>query len=309
MFYYQAYGLTVASEMELPELAIYPEAAAPDVVIQWGQVERRPSSSWYESFDQAFVLSIAGVGYYEVRAGRTIIVESIQPDRRKTRVFLLGSAFGALLFQRGHIPLHGSALAFSNHAYLFTGQSGAGKSTLAHAFTRRGYALISDDVLATELDARGVAHVCSAYPQQKLWPASLEMFGSTGDGLETIWDGESKYRIPVAASFRAGRFPLKKLFRLSASPDIDKPLIREVSGAQKLQIVLDETYRSFFVAEMGLQSAYFRKITQIAQQLHIYELIRPLEGTHPDELVDLVLAQSNNMSKGNDHAIGRINEH
>ena len=54
---------------------------------------------------------------------------------------------GAILMQRKILPLHGSAIAIDGKAYAIVGDSGAGKSTLASAFLKRGYQLLSDDVI------------------------------------------------------------------------------------------------------------------------------------------------------------------
>jgi hypothetical protein len=65
-----------------------------------------------------------------------------------------GTVAALLLAWRGHIPLHGSAVAMDRGTVLLAGRSGAGKSTLCHALVERGGRLISDDlsVLVPSLD-------------------------------------------------------------------------------------------------------------------------------------------------------------
>ncbi|NEX18412.1 MAG: hypothetical protein C1943_17865 [Halochromatium sp.] len=90
---------------------------------------------------------IKDVARYRVQDGREILVDPLpDADPGDVRLWLLGTALGALLHQRGLLPLHVSALALSGGAYAFCGDSGAGKSTLAAALHRRGLALLTDDV-------------------------------------------------------------------------------------------------------------------------------------------------------------------
>ena len=89
------------------------------------------------------------VARYLVSGGCEIIIEPHPTATEKdVRLFLLGSAMGALLLQRGIWPLHGSAIAGRSGAALFVGVSGSGKSTLVGAFHQRGFQVLADDVCA-----------------------------------------------------------------------------------------------------------------------------------------------------------------
>ena len=73
------------------------------------------------------------------------------PDSN-VRLFLLGSAMGALLHQRGLLPLHTNAVEVGGRAFAFMGKSGAGKSTLAAWFHDRGFRIVADDVCVVGFD-------------------------------------------------------------------------------------------------------------------------------------------------------------
>ena len=92
----------------------------------------------YQSAPRQFLLKISRVARYLVSDGNEIIVDP-EPDADLSaiRLFLFGSAFGALLHQRGILPLHGSAIVTSRGAVVFAGVSGSGKSALACAFHRQ----------------------------------------------------------------------------------------------------------------------------------------------------------------------------
>jgi hypothetical protein len=87
------------------------------------------------------------VGRFLIKGGHEITFDlDAGADERDAVVYVLGSAFGILLHQRGHLVLHASAIAVGSGAVIFCGPSGAGKSTLAAALLRQGYPFIADDV-------------------------------------------------------------------------------------------------------------------------------------------------------------------
>lgn len=86
------------------------------------------------------LLKVDGVANYWVKEGREIVIEpGPAAEAGDVRVFLLGSAFGALLHQRGLPPFHAGAVAMEGKAVLLAGRSGVGKSTLAAELCRRGH--------------------------------------------------------------------------------------------------------------------------------------------------------------------------
>jgi len=66
------------------------------------------------------------------------------------RLYLLGSAWGALCYQRDLLVLHASAVRVDGRAVAFCGRPGMGKSTLAAWLAESGHALVSDDLARFE---------------------------------------------------------------------------------------------------------------------------------------------------------------
>jgi hypothetical protein len=135
---YRVFGLSVASEIKLPELDLSPGSSSPDVAISLGSIPEQEGEKpgQFTLAGSAGLLNIPGAGRYLVRSGREIVVE---PDstgsERHLRLYLLGSVFGAILHQRGLLPLHSNAMEVGGRAFAFTGPSGAGKSLWRPGFT------------------------------------------------------------------------------------------------------------------------------------------------------------------------------
>ena len=114
-FAYSAFGLAFDSEVELPDLR--PRAPGPaEVVIGLGEAPPRddamtePLPGLRVGADR-FVLDVPDCALIDVRDGRRMWVALAREEAaRDARAYILGSAVGALLLQRGRLPLHASAV-------------------------------------------------------------------------------------------------------------------------------------------------------------------------------------------------------
>lgn len=291
MYQYCAFGLGISSEVELPELLEANEYGVQmDVKIELGSIIRKETEQWFYGDDSNFYLWINDIVAFHIIDGKKIVIDPKTQDEGHIRLYLLGSAFGALLLQRGSLPLHGSALAIDGKAVVFSGRSGIGKSTLAHAFVKGGFPLLSDDVVAVDMLEGGVSIVHPAYPQQKLWYQSLEMYKIEGEGLQRIREGEEKYILPVKDVFLPESMKFAALVQLDVNDAVDECIIEELKGVNKLQAVMNETYRHFFAIEMGLQAYHFQLSSSIANLIRVIKVTRPSSGCAPDYLKNRILA-------------------
>ena len=131
-------------ELPIPELPIagQPADGAERAEIQ---IEASPPSEWPQlepgPHDTPFLqmargdlrLSIDDIGCFRITGGERIAWHRQHSgvSDQDISTFLLGSAVGALLIQRGIFVLHGNALEKDGKAIVCMGHSGAGKSTLA----------------------------------------------------------------------------------------------------------------------------------------------------------------------------------
>ena len=170
-YYYKAFGLVFESDLLLPELLSIP-AIIPDVKIRRGAVYATQLTGGFKKL----YLPIRGVSCFLIQNGNEIIYQKEKEGHEDSlRLFLLGSAMGALLQQRGLIVLHGNALSWNGEdCSIVVGDAGAGKSTLAAQSLRKGAQVLTDDVSAISLNAKGQILVMPAYPQLKLWQNAID---------------------------------------------------------------------------------------------------------------------------------------
>ncbi|WP_217597200.1 aldolase [Cohnella sp. GbtcB17] len=293
----RAFGLTILSELPLPEL---PEASADhietDVTVRIGdlsgvwQAFAEPGRTSSVTEDR-LLFRIEGTAIYEVRGGREIVVspeEKAQPD--KVRLYLLGTCMGALLQQRRILPLHGSAVLINGKVYAFIGDSGAGKSTMASCLLQRGYSLVSDDVIAVAGPNETVPYVMPAYPQQKLWQTSLDGLGIAGASFKPIIERVDKFAVPVTEAFNGSPVPLGGIFVLSRAETAEIE-ITDVPRFLGMAILQYHTFRKSLIEGFGLNEWHFRSAVALAGRVPLKKLGRPAEsvGFTANRMADRVL--------------------
>ncbi|MEX2461050.1 MAG: aldolase [Paenibacillaceae bacterium] len=292
---YKAFGLSMVSEIFLPELPQINQENVPiNVLIKKADLSqvwfnRDHKQDRYVASKNLFMFEVPDTAIFCIQDGESIIVSPLNgADEDKIRLYLLGTCMGALLMQRRILPLHGSAIAINGKAYAFVGDSGAGKSTLASAFLNKGYPLISDDVIAVTFTKNQIPVVMPAYPQQKLWQESLTEFGMETSGYQSIFQRETKYLVPVPSKFISEPLPLGAVFELSkiASEGIE---IQPIQGLVRLHTLFCQTFRSYLLAKFGLLEWHFNTTANISNKIELYQLRRPHSGFTASQLADLIL--------------------
>lgn len=291
---YKAFGLSITSEIHLPELSKASQSQAPaEVVIQKGDLTKK----WAEVSDpneffaikENFVMfKIDGVAIYSIQGGKRICVSPLEGSNEdQIRLFILGTCMGAILMQRKILPLHGSAIAIDGKAFAIAGSSGVGKSTLASEFLNRGYQLISDDLIPITFNEENVPIVTPGYPQQKLWKESLNQFGMETNNYRPLIDRATKFSIPVNKQFANEPLQLVSIFELVKIKD-EKINLLPINGLKCLRKLFKHTFRKSLLGRSGLMEWHFTTITNLASKIDIFQLQRPTSRFTAYELADVI---------------------
>lgn len=287
-----AYGLTIASELPLPEL-VAGEGRA-DVVIRLGQVERLPedvgrSGDYVRASADEATLFWENLGAFQVRQGREIIVEPAPGvDERQLRAFLLGSTLGVLLHQRGLLTLHASAVEIEGGAVAFIGWKGQGKSTTAAALHARGYRLLTDDIVALDMSDPAGPLAYPGFPQIKLRPDAASAVLGNADALPRLHPEINKLVHRADAAFTPAPLPLRAIFMLAEGPE---PAVEPVRTRDALLALVSHSYALRFINVAGISSAHFQQTERLAKQVPLSLLRRPDALERLPEALDLVEAQ------------------
>lgn len=292
---HKAYGLSIDTDVLLPELALASAEAVGNIDVEIRQASL-VAPEGYEALQQmgpflwasrtCLWLQVPGVVTFLVREGRQILFDPVAGvDEDSIRVFLLGSAIGALLMQRGLLVLHGNAVRIGDRCLICLGHSGAGKSTLATAFSLRGYEILADDVVPVTADGWVLPGIARA----KLWADSIAHLGIEAAGLKRIRPMLEKFSLPLERSPALEPIALGALYILDKHK-LASPTIETLQGVQRFEKLCEHNYRPRFIDAMGLQAQRFSLCAAVAGKVKVKQLMRSSSAFDVDSLVDRILA-------------------
>jgi hypothetical protein len=299
---YEAFGLKIMSEINLPEVKrAKSKLEGANVEIVLGDLSREWEEFGHEGKysvkDNTVIFCIKNTAIFSIEKGERVIVSPLEhADFNKIRLYILGTCMGIILMQKKILPLHGSAFVINGKAYAIVGNSGAGKSTLASTFMTSGYKLISDDVIPVSLSNNQKPIVHPSYPQQKLWEESVEKLCLPQNKYSPLFEREKKYAIPVEPYFyKFGSVPLAGIFELEKSKEEELIIEKVNDSLEKLPILYTHTFRNSVLNRLGLLKWHFSSTANIADHVEIYKVRRPISRFTPFNIQSLIL---NEIRKG-----------
>ena len=291
VFRYRLLDCTVASEIACPEL---PEAdGEADIRIRLGAVPERLSGASEEKLCFSAVpgealVSLPGIGRFQVRRGEEIVIEpaaEVAPDQ--LRVFLLNLVFGVLLLQRGELVLHAAVVECGDGCIALAGESGAGKSTIAAALHARGLRVLSDEFcLIRNLPGLGPS-VIPGPPYLQVWADALHQLGHDPARLQPVRAGLGKHLLPLGGGHANRALPLRTVHVLSPWNG-DAAQSEALSGPDRMDAFIRNTYRFEFLRPMGLAARHFGQVLQLAEAVPAMRLRRPGSWRGMEQILELL---------------------
>jgi hypothetical protein len=296
MYNYWAYGLTIRSDVEFPELLPLFANEIHDIEIVVGVIPKHShenlgdeKKSIYIS-NEEYKLTIDGVATYWAEKGIKIIIQPQElSDINKVRLFCLSNVFAALLNQRRIIPMHAAALLVNNLLVLICGQSGAGKSTLLAALAAHGFTVFSDDVCVPVAVSNDEVLMYASYPMMKFWTNTIERFPYLGEPDLQLRPDVNKYGFYFHEKFdKIPKQPVAVFF-LEKSETSFQVEMMEVKGYQMFQHLESNAYRGEYLSATDLRQEHFSLFSKLANQLSGFVVKRPADIDSIDCITNLVV--------------------
>jgi hypothetical protein len=280
------------SSLDLPELVPVAGDADADVQIELGTVsDPGGGQEGLVSVDGALLLVVPGVARYRIENGARIVVDPLPgAPAANVRLFLFGSAFGALLHQRGLLPLHANAIEIERKAVVFMGTSGEGKSTLAAWFHDRGYRIVADDVCVVRVRTDGRVYTAPGQQRLRLWKESLVATGRDSSAYERSFAGRDdieKFDVPLDPDRRlTEECEVACIYVLGQAETF---AIHRLSGLHVVEAIFAHTYRGHYVHDAGSQRWHWDSAISLAHSIPVFRIDRPRDLALMDEQGGLIL--------------------
>ena len=289
---YSLYGLNISSSlpcMDLPagngkvDVAIHCKPI-PNLTVNWKQ-----EGVCYKSAPGKYLLTLKGIATYFVSNGNEITIEKdSNAEDNAVRLFLFNPVFGALLMQRGILPLQGSGIIYNGECISFLGKSSAGKSIIAAAFRKRGYQVITDTICAVSLTENNKPVISPGYPYLMLWQNGLKKLDEACRNLKAARKGLQKYLLPLNKSFSNKPAPINRVYVLMPHNKNEYEIIKH-KGHKKIFALRNNIYHKNLINGMDNKVEYFKRIAAIAECIPLNKVRFPIEKTSsPERLAEFI---------------------
>jgi hypothetical protein len=203
--------------------------------------------------------------------------------------YLLGPVLGLLLRLRGVTCLHASAVAIRGNAIAFVGNAGAGKSTTAAGMGCRGYAVLSDDIVALS-EVNETFRVMPAYPYLSLWPESVNMLYGSPDALPRLpgdWDKRYLAGGTGGVHFEESALQLGAIYILGERTGDPAPHVESMPAQQSLISLVANTYATSTL-DSEMRAMEFAVLGRLVSTVPIRRIHAHEDPLRIDELCRLI---------------------
>lgn len=240
---------------------------------------RETMSSVFEHSAKRSLIRIYGVADFEISDGCNIRVwPAADATQKDVEIFLCGPAWATLCHQRGMLPLHASGIVVGEGIAAFAGHSGAGKSTTAATLSALDYELVADDILPISLNQDSLPGAAPFLRRLKLKGETISELGfMPTESVSERLDKEKQFVYPKLAADDTWR-TLERLYLLEVDPTEPRTSIEQLTGADAVRALVDQTYHFSFILNAGSFRDHLALCAQIASKIPVYRLRRPLRG-------------------------------
>jgi hypothetical protein len=283
MWQYRIAGLNVASEVELPG-AVHREldGTAPAIQVRLGEVPRAlanasPSGPVWQRCGERFLLRVPGIARFMMTGGGLLEFELEDGvAKEEATAFLLSSALGILLHQRGGMVLHASSVEVGGVAVAFCGPSGAGKSTIAAALARAGYRPVTDDIGAVSFDEQRRPRMLPDGRQLKLWSDAIHSLNLAHLRGDAVRGALKKYYVEPETPPRLDPIRLAAIYELIEARPPTPSGITPLSRVETAVALRRNAYRPRLISALGQESTFFEHTAAMLRHTRAFTCARPM---------------------------------
>lgn len=287
MHYYKVFGYIFRCLHEIKQLYEVPACKHVDVDIIIGEMPQEitddvnrtttfPCIAWYDDY---FWMNNTYGTLAVFKSGKIYAMSTSDKDTFYLLQFVLGYGIAMYAHLNNRIAIHCGCVAIDGKCILIAGDSGSGKSTLTHELIASGATMLSDDVVAIGYDEHHIPCVYPAFPQQKLCRNVALAQGYNLDELLYVDPEKDKFAVLHTDRFSPEPHPLHSFIYLECyEPDSEASgalQINKIDGFSKASILVDNTYLSCILPNIGLSAESFQLCVDFIKDKDMYQIKRP----------------------------------
>jgi len=280
---YLLYGLSWSLPFLSPDLPETKEL--PAITVAFGVLDEK-DINWthtgvcYKATRGAYLLCVPGVAKYLATNGDTIIIEAeANIPQEDIVIFLYNLVAGAILLQRGILPLQASVVAKKGKASVLLGGSGMGKSIVAAGLMQQGFDFVTDTICAVHPGDEPI--IKAGYPYLMLWHGEMKMLGYEPNQCKKARRHLEKYCLPVPDERFCTEAIIENLYLFENSNESGL-YVTPIIGQAKFTAILISVYHNPLINAFGVQKELYRSIITLINKSSI-EKVRSsmrLDKTH-----------------------------
>jgi len=291
IFFYSAYGLTIQSELALPEFRSIQNIPKADITISLTKISdtfnrENLHKNYWRATHRSFYMHIADIeADFHVTNGNKILIETTADPSNPQIQLYFGSCIGVLVQQRNILPLHASCISKGNECIIISGQSGSGKSTLAMALNKKGYPLLADDICALHFSEGKPPYVYPSIPQIKI---ATDSAGALKINTSKLNSTPLKCIVPIDNKSENQKHIIKTIFSIEQS-DTDQLKIEELHGSAKMALLVKNTYTpTDLITNLGKSETHFKHCSILANLLKVKQIYRTGSLNNLPDLISII---------------------
>ena len=251
----------------------------------------------FQHWSERSLIRIPYAADFEITMGRLIRVwPAVGSTQKDIEIYLFGPVWASLCHQRRILPLHASAILTGNGIAAFAGHAGSGKSSIAASMSLLKYALVADDILPIGFNRDEVPGAWPYLRRLKLKSDSISQLSLSA--IEPVSERLDKTKYFVLPKYSAdnewGR--LYRLYLLEMDPTEMGVAIDQLSGADAVRVLVDQTYHFDFILGTRRFGEHLASCVQLASKIAVYRVRRAPQLVGSQELGLLIQAHLENKS-------------
>lgn len=284
LYKYQAFGLPIISEIELPALmplgnliqkdnAVNVKLGKTPISLKNENVEKR---SIFLLNEQELLFEIEGIARYYVSDSTQVIIEPLSDKWSEILLYFYCNCIAAILYQKGFIPIHASGVFIDeNSVLLISAPSGFGKSTTAIKLAELGYSVFNDDTVIINVEG-AECQATASYPMMRQWQDTIDNQIVLNEvEKRELWReiDINKFGFYFHETFEVNAVKVLGIVFLSKEgTEICVNTLKPIEGLKQLGANI---YRKGWVTAMKKQMMLHKHLTEICSRIPMWVASRP----------------------------------